>query len=797
MNQAVSSVESLCRHCGLPNPDTSLEFCCPGCEIAWDVINGSGLEEYYRFRDQDKARPVSQNHTSFEYLREDDYLSRYVKEQDGALQTQWYIDGLHCPACVWLIEKVAMSNPGVQGAELGFSQGRLDLAFEKGTDLVSLAENLSALGYHAGLQPNQCQTRNRDLLRLGLSGAIAANIMLMTMPFYTGLNEGPYAILFGWIAFVLTIPLLLFCARPFFQRALASLRLGLVDLDLPIAIGLISAWLLSTVSLAIGNLEHVYFDSMGMLVFFLLTGRFIQKGGVDRALAEGRRLLARMPQLVDFKQGKSWRRIPASEIIDGSILRFRSGDILPVDGVLLSPKAVLNVHVVSGESKPVHVVQGEEILAGSVNMGALIQVRAQGAYDDSRFSRLEHLASQLRRQRPNPKGSRLALIFLLNVSFFAILGAFIWWSSGPVQAFAVALTVYIVACPCALALAQPTARAFALREASRLGVRIKDIALFQRLRHIRRIVFDKTGILTEGQPRIIQHRLFTNNPHWLEAAILQLENSADHPIVEAFRQGLKPRLALPEPTDVTVSPGSGLAGTIEGKRLVVSSIRGFARFNLPKSVAEQALREAALLEDGASITAAVLDGQLAAIFALSDPIRTETPQLIQTLKDQGLQLTLLSGDGPNPVKRTASTLGIEDAHAAMLPEQKLQHLITFDPNSTLMAGDGLNDMGALAAAGVGVTHDQATGAALKFADVILKGRDISRIGALIPIARAAESAVKRGIKLSLFYNLIAITLTLSGLIGPLMAAVLMPLSSLSMVGAVALTFKRRRSQWAS
>ncbi len=794
---AASPKNLICKHCQTPHHFEDSEFCCSGCETAWHVIRGRGLEEYYRFRDQTKAAPVGPASASFSYLASEDYRAQHITESDGKLQCEWYLSGLHCPACVWLVEKVSQAHPGVAGSELTFSDGRLVLFFEEDTDLKTLAENLADLGYMAGLQKERAGSTNKELLKLGISGAIAANIMLMSTPFYTGLSEGWYGWLFGWISFGLTLPLMLYCARDFFIRAKAGLKHNAIDLDLPIAIGLGSAWLLSAFNLIRGDLHHIYFDSMGMLVFFLLVGRHVQRSGINKALAEGRRLLAKMPQLVEVERNNQWTPLPAEEVVPGDRLRLRSGDILPVDATLCSSEAVLNLHVVSGESKPIRLKQGDQLLSGSVNMGAQMEVIATAAFDNTQFARLEQIARQLSERKQDVKGNRLALTFMTGVTICALAGIGIWWTTSPFQAFSVALTIFIVACPCALALAEPTAQAFALRDTSRLGIWIKNADIFRRLRDIRQVVFDKTGILTNGKPVIVEKKIFVENPHWLEAAILELESGARHPVVEAFRQGLSPKLKTGPAMDAHVLPGSGLSGTIDGHHLILSSPKGLARFEVPRETRETLTDACRDLPLGSTRICAVLNGRPAAVFALKDAIRPEAKKLTNQLIKQGFALTVLSGDDQPTVDEVGGQLGIGQRRGNMLPEAKLEYLRGLSPEETLMAGDGLNDMGALAASGVAVTHDEASDAAIKFADVIFQGRDMGRLAALPGLAGSVKIAVRRSIVLSLTYNAVAVSLSLTGLIGPLIAAILMPLSSLSMIGMTAWTFRRRRLSWES
>ena len=668
----------------------------------------------------------------------------------------------------------------------------MSLYFEENTDLQGLAEALARLGYIVSLSDEAPSGNSSNLARLGTSGALAANLMMFSLPFYTGLQGDIWPRLFGWIGFLLCLPLLGWCGREFFSRAYAALRLGVPGLDLPIALGLAGGFVLSTWNLMRGMVHDLYFDSMGMLVFFLLLGRHVQRGLVRGALSEGNRLQGEMPQPVEVFRNESWTEVSPSELVQGDRMRLRNGDVLATDGTLLDEETVLDMNVVSGESKPIRGYRGQHLPAGSVNMGGRIEVEASATSLDSGFARLGALAQSLVEKSNN--GDRAAIGFLVFVLGAAMLGGSWWWHIGGVNAgLSVALTVLIVACPCALALSEPTARAFALKLAFNRGILLKSADVFGRLLKVKHVVFDKTGVLTGGHPEIEKTCYFVDQHHWLDAAAAALETQTDHPLARAFGnlQGEGPHALIRHVERVRVEPGYGLSGLVDGHQLILASPRGLRRFGCETSVVE--IMEAALAEaDGRTPVCAVLDGKAAALYFIEDAPRPEAADLIANLQDRKLRTTLLSGDDLQVVNRMGRRLNIPHCLGEMLPEQKLAFIQAADRNHILMAGDGLNDMGALAAAGVGLTHDGASGSALKFSDIILRGPDLSRVSQVFDLARTAARARRRGMVVSLAYNILAVCLSLAGWISPLLAALLMPLSSLSMIGLVALSFRVER-----
>lgn len=788
-----------CKHCSKPLPANLEAFCCPGCEVAYEIISNSGWSHYYDVRDLETAAPVEVDgeDLSFDYLNTSDYRDRYTLADGNGLTTDWFMEGLRCGACSWLVEKACRSFDGVLDANLNFSEARLHLRFRKETNLSELARVLARLGYVAGLTPTEGLSRNRELLKLGLTGAIAGNMMLMNIPFYLGLQDGRMMQIFAVIGALLAVPLLAYSARDFYVRAFQAIRAGFPSLDIPIALGLSGAFGLSLYHMLTGSVEGIYFDSMGMLVFFLLLGQFVRNNALGKALSESRRLLARMPRLVETLRDGDWLALPAGELVMGDTIRLRTGDVLPLDAALLSEHATLNLHVVTGESHPVQLSEGDGLLAGSVNLGGELLACATSTYNDSRLARLEDTARRLSRRDDSVLGSRWSGYFLLFAFAAALTAAALWWPVSVEQAFMVALTIFIVVCPCALALAEPTAEAFALRYAAGLGAWIKQTDVFRLLPQVRRVVFDKTGILTEGKPTVAFREILHAKPHWLEAAVITLEEQVRHPVADALRDGLRLRLTVGPASDVRVIPGAGVAGIVDDHHLVIASPQRLGAFGVAEPVVASALAHCQKLEAGHTVVAVVMDGVLAAIYGLRDQPRPEASGLVAGLAQRGIKQTLLSGDEQRTTLAVARQLGIESAKGGVLPEDKLAYVEAHQPEQLLMAGDGFNDMGALGRAGVSVTHAQASEAALRYATVIFRDRDMSRLDRLFALAQTCRFAVRAGVVLSLAYNVLAVALAFHGAIGPLGAALLMPASSASLIVVIALCFKFRRHSWGS
>lgn len=790
--------QSNCKHCGNRLQRGQTDYCCPGCQTVATVLQEKGWDRFYQLRLQDPQPLLPQpgEEQDFEYLGSDAYRQEYVRETGKTWQFTWYLQGVHCAACLWLVNQVGQEHDDVLAIHCRLEDGKTEISTKPHSNLIELAKQFEAVGLPPTLAPETETPQDRDLLRLGLSGALAANIMLFSLPFYVGLEDPRFLKLFGSLAAFLSIGLVWIGGQPFFQKAWHSLRNKRFHFDQPIAIGIASALVLSLFQLIAGSIHKVYFDSMAMLVFFLLLGRYLRIAMLKKARKASEQLVKAMPRMVRIWRNQKWQLSEATQIVPGDLLKLFPGDVLPVDGVLDSNQATVNLQAVTGEEHPTTPVKGETLLAGTINLSQPAEVIATSSAKNATLTRLEDLSRDLQQKKPSFSQSRLAGYFLTGVFIAAALGLVIWWAVSPLKALETALTIFIVACPCALALASPTAQAFAIHRAVQAGLWIKNLRVFQVLPEITEFVFDKTGVLTAGEAEVVSIKHFTKNPKWVESAIATLEADIDHPVAWALRKAFTPRLALGTAKRLEVKSGVGVSGEFDNKHVCLTARQGFQEFGIPS--AQQSLAEKACdtLPAETSQVCVFVNHRLAAVIGLLDRSRPEAMDVIQALKHQGLQTAVLSGDRQAVVSLMGKQLGTHVALGQQMPEQKLAYLQAAQKHGAAMMGDGLNDMGALAAANVSFTHAKGSSAALQFADVIFANRDLNGILLLRNLISQANRAQRLGFYFSLGYNLSAVGLALAGMIGPLTAAILMPLSSLTLVGITYLHFLKRPT-WAS
>lgn len=800
LNESINECElNQCKHCGQTLNKNQVDFCCPGCRMVYSVLQDKGLDQYYTLKGELINEPVQLSHDEYDYLSTESFFEKWVKPAGDHCRLVLYVKGIQCAACVWLIERILEKNSCVVSHQLFMGTGKLELIFKRELNLQQLAVELAQVGYRVGLQESgeeeERRQKQRDIFRLGITGALTGNLMMLTLPLYTGGHQSEHASMFASITFGISLIVLLYSARPFYQKAISSARQLMFHLDIPITIGILGGELLSVYNLLNRNYAGLYFDTIGMLVFFLLAGRFVQARSVHRAMEQCRRLMAEVPELTEaFREGR-WVNLVSEDIVADDLLRLHSGDVLPVDGELVSDVSTWNMQVISGESKPLRLRQGESIPAGSINMGGLVEVKAATTIFDGSLVKMEQAADKETEHQLEIQNSHLAGWFTLVTLSVAGLGVALWWQHGLVEAFKVGLTVFVVACPCALALARPTADAFGVIRASEKNIWIKKDHFFRRMETIRHIVFDKTGVLTYGEPEIVTRIDLYSDQAWLERAIYQLESHSDHMVAALLTRLFNREVTEPENTlqDVEILPGQGIRGRVDGREVWVGSLDAYSEVIGPEA-AELVQKKGISLEQ--NIVTVGVDGKLALVLGLTDKVIEGVPELLDSLLSKGYRVSIFSGDRQEVVDKIAARHPGLTGMGNMKPQEKLSAIREqSQAEPVLMVGDGLNDMGALAAADIGIAAGQAAPSALRYADVVFHGTRVTSIFQLIGLAKTVKKAIISNISVSLCYNAASFYLAITGVIGPLVAAILMPLSSLSVIGISAWKIRRNRKTW--
>lgn len=805
-----------CSHCGLPVPP-ALEpedkdsdqpvFCCPGCEAVYFALRGEGLEGYYDMREATGAQGAQPRPVQVaDHWDSPDFLEKHTELlADGTRSMEIYLDGVHCAGCVWIVEKMPQMLPGTLEARLDLPRARLSVRWDpRGCALSQVVAWLGRFGYSAHpLRGERVKGRDeaerRLLVRVGVSWALAGNVMLLASAFYVGLDAKADPGLYRaalWVSLALTGGSILFGGRTFLTRAWASLRAAVADreglvslsMDVPITLGILVGWGYSaavTLGLAEGE---VWFDSIAVLIAALLTARWLQVRGRRKAGDAADRLLSLLPgraRRVDA-QGEV-HSVEVEDLQVGDIVEVRAGELVPADGVVVSGVSSVHRGVLTGESRPERVEPGESIHAGVTNLGSALRLEVQAAGSQTRVGQLlSWIEDRVRERAPVvQRADRIGGIFVLAVVVASVIVGALWtWLAEPSEAVSVVVALLVIACPCALGMATPLSLTVAVGQAARRGIFIKHDDVLERLSRVTHVVLDKTGTLTLGQMSVTA--LEGDKDVALEAA--RLEALSQHPIAEAlvrWRQENAAAAPALDPEQVTELPGSGLRGEIQGQRYLVGRPAW-----VMAQVKEVAPRWQAAVErfaeQGHSPVVIAHNQQIKAVMGLGDPLRASSRRLVASLLERGVKPILLSGDHAEVVASTALSLGLEpqDAHGGVSPEKKRRFVeaLAADPaHVVVMVGDGVNDAAALQAAHIGVAVQGGTHASLVAADIFTTRPGLDPVLELLDGSRRTMAVIQRSLTGSLLYNLLGVSLAGLGLVGPLVAAVAMPISSLSVV----------------
>ena len=796
-----------CAHCGLPVPASLLrpgeekQFCCQGCRQVHTLVQEWGLDQYYRLAaaEPQGLAPARVSGREFEEL--DDEVARAAATETigERCRTRFYLEGVHCAACVWLVERLPTALSGVDEVRLNLGSAVAEVTWRpEATRLSTIGRALDRLGYTphlhraASLQEARRREDRAALARLGVAVAGAMNLMFLHGALYAGEYSGmaaAYTTFFRWLSFAVAVPVIAYAARPFFRTALAGLRAGMVHIDLPVAIALAAAFAASAWN-TIRGAGPIWFDSLAMLVAALLGARQVQRGAQRAALERADSL--RGVAFLEFARRLTGNgpdaptvEVPLAALAAGDRVEVRSGELVPVDGVVLAGTSTLDNAVLTGESVPVPVREGDTVHAGATNLGARLVVRVDAAGEATRVGALLAIVQEALAQKPALLATtdRLARRFVQVVLVAAALTGLGWLGQEPALALERVIALLVVACPCALGLSVPLAMSVTLMRAARAGIFVKNPDALERLRHPGLVLLDKTGTLTAGRPAVVR---WEGEESALSLA-RALEAESSHAVARAFQSAggrtLRPVRTV---TGVVESPGQGIAGVVGGRAVRVGN-EEFAAGGTPLS-APFAAAAAAATAAGESPVFVAVDGRVAGVAALGDTLRPDARATVASLRARGLGVRILSGDHPEVVARVAAELGLPlaDATGGLTPEAKREIVAALvadpdRPGAVVMVGDGVNDAAALALADVGIAVHGGTGASIAAADVVFTRGGVAPLLETLDGARRLRGIVRRNLGFSLFYNAGAALLAIAGLVGPLLAAVLMPVSSLTVI----------------
>ncbi|EPC02978.1 ATPase P [Litchfieldella anticariensis FP35 = DSM 16096] len=796
-----------CYHCGSRVPDdapwkidlddASHPLCCPGCHAVAHAIVDGGLASYYRYRTELPERPDERRAAQAETwaVFDDPGLQKafvHPEGDNGHVAATLAVDGITCAACAWLIEHHLNALDGIVSSAVNLTHHRVRIAWDPmRIKLSRILAEMASIGYAAQpYEPDQAQARlqreeRMNVRRLIVAAVAMMQVMMFSIPVYVaepGQLTPDFRALFHWLSFALATPVVLFSAQPFFRNAIRDLRSRVLGMDVPVSIAIGGAYLASGYAV-ISDIGDVYFDSVTMFTFFLLFGRYIEVRARRRSGHTGNALSSALPMsAIRLTENDEERILPASQLQAGDRVLIKPGHGVPADGMIVDGESSLDESMLTGEYLPVTRRAGDHVTGGSQNIESPLVVRVTHAGKNARIARIVDLTDRAFASRPKiaQMASRMAHLFVLRLLFVTAGVATVWWFIDPTRVLWVTLSVLVVTCPCALALATPTALTAGHGQLRRRGVLITRAHVIETLSQATRVIFDKTGTLTTGQMHLTDTRaLAPLGDDRLRGLAAALEAHSEHPIARAFRPY---RQTTVRASDVINHPGLGLEGRIDDRLYRLGKPDFAAPGHSP--TAPDHGQWLLLAEEGVPL----------AWFALHDHLRGDAADTVDTLKDLGINVELLSGDTPAAVGELATKLGIETWYAAASPEDKLTRLKALQETgeTVVMVGDGINDVPVLGGADVSIAMNGATDLARTSADAVLLSPRLLRIVEAIEIARATRRIIRQNLIWAVCYNVSALPLAAIGVVPPWVAALGMSASSLMVVGN-ALRIGRMRS----
>ena len=785
-----------CHHCGAPTADVPLTatlegaprpVCSSACQGTAEWIDAQGLSDYYRLRRGPSHKPDAESDAGAQVWR-DPRLARHVLRPLSGKRSEvcLLVDGVRCGGCAWLIERTLMGLPGVHRVQVNAMTRRTRIIFDPHqTPLSSLLEALTGAGY----QPRPLDARALDdarrdeskqlLKRLLVAGFGMMQAMMFALVLYLGPDneiQGATLELFRWLGFLVASPVVLYSARPFFAGALQAWRARHLNMDVPIALAIAVIYGASFFQCLTGGTE-VYFDSVAMLVFFLLTGRYLEMRARHRALDHTDALARLTPSWAEkLDSDDQPHRVALSELVSGDRVRVRDGGSIPADGLLLDSRARLDESLLSGESRPVEKCAGDRVIAGSVVQGQAITLQVTHCGEDTFLANLAGLATRAQTERPRlaRAGEKTASRFVLRVLGLTALTALVWAVVDPSRLLDACLAVLVVSCPCAFALAVPAAITRSLSVLARQGVLVLRPDGLEILAGVDRVVFDKTGTLTEPSIAVTALDDSIDMDTALQWAA-SLSDTSEHPLSRALANS-NDRALLPA-HHARVLPGLGITGTVAGRALRL----GRGDFATGGGEGEDDL----LLADNEGVLAR---------FQVHERIRADAGDLIDQLTAWGIESEILSGDARARVAEVASQLGVAAWRGRCMPTDKLARIgeLRQAGHRVLVVGDGSNDAPVLAGADVSVALSSGSDLAQAQADIVLCSGRLSAIAECRTVARTTLRVLAQNQRWALSYNLCAMPLAAMGWVPPWLAAIGMSTSSLVVV-LNALRIDRKRS----
>lgn len=789
-----------CDHCHLVFSDSvmihekTLHFCCKGCQGIYHLLKDEGLESFYSKMGEVTLIPPSEQLEPSENFDTSSFRDRFVTElPENFYQVSLIIEGIHCAACVWLNEKALHKMAGVIEAHINYTNNKARIVWDSNlVKLSEIIEMIRAIGYNAypydaTMQEARANKERKEYyLRMAVAAFASMNMMWIAVAqyagYFTGMSQEIKTIL-NIAEWVLATPALFYSGWVFYRGAYYGLRNGAVTMDMLVVTGSTLAYCYS-IYITVFEKGDAYFDSVAMIITFVLLGKFLEvlsrKHAADTLDVMGKYI----PNEVSILDGDTIRSVRVSEVNVGDTIIIRTGERAAIDGEVISGEGSFDESNLTGEADPIFKRKGDLIISGTTSIDALLHYRALKDYAHSTLSHLVNLLENAMRQKPRIEqlANRLSQSFSSTILFLAIGTFWVWyfWPHTFDRALMVGISVIIIACPCALALATPVATIVGLALGAKRSILFKSAAQIETMAKASIFVLDKTGTITKGRPAVVYA---TYHAQYDRSVLLALVSSSKHPISLGIVEYLDKTESVMQTgviSEVNEIPARGLIGRANGVVIAGGNALLMAEMGIETSTVSDK-----------SLFYYAVDGELCATFELQDLPKENAFESIKVLRDFGLRVAMLTGDHAASALRVAAAAGIDEVHAHVTAQEKADFIakVQAEGHIVVMAGDGVNDLLALARADIGIAMGNGSDIAIEVSDIVLLNDSLTSLAEAYAISRRTYGLIKQNLGISLVYNAVTIPLAMMGYIIPLIAAISMSFSSLLVVG------NSMRSRW--
>ena len=784
-----------CTHCHLEfnesvlikevEENTTLHFCCKGCQGVYHLLNDEGLDSFYDKAGDVKLTPPTQQYEDATNFDTPAFYDKFVKvNNDGFNEVSLIIEGIHCSACVWLNEKALQKMDGVLEANINFTSNKANIVWTedilKLSDIINMirAIGYNAFPYDASLQEVHANAARKEYYQRIIVALFASmNIMMIAVAQYAGFFTGitqEYKTIFNIAEGILSTPVLFYSGWIFFRGSYYGIKNKIVNMDLLVATGASLTYLYS-IYITVLELGEAYFDSVSMIITFVLIGKFLEvlskKSAADTLDIIGKQI----PSEVNIIRDNKVVLCKLGEVGIGDTVVVSSGEKVLLDGTLIKGEGSFDESNLTGESEPIYKKIGDKVISGTTSIDADIHFEATKDFEHSTLSSLVSLLESAINKKPKIEqlANKLSEYFSSTILAFSFLTFLVWWlwpHSFEIS-FMVGISVIIIACPCALALATPVATLVGISLGAKQGILFKEAAQLETMAKVDTLVLDKTGTITQGKPEVIQEKIYKEFDKSLLYSLVKLSN---HPVAKGICEYLKNdkdnECILDEYTQV---PASGITAKYNEKQILGGNLKLINAHDIEHNY-----------DSKNTLFYFAIDGEVIAIYELRDSIKENAKDIVENFENKGIEVIMLTGDNNDIATQVANEVGISKYVSEQTPENKSEYIQSLhEKNKTVvMVGDGVNDILALANADIGIVMGSGSDIAVDVGDVVLLNDSLKSLEDAFKISRTTYGLIKQNLGISLLYNVITIPLAMAGYIIPLIAAISMSISSLLVVG---------------